>query len=979
MLHWQYNSYVLPLVMAAALSATLAFFAWRRRPASGATPLALLMLAVAEWTLAYAWEVGSPNPQTKHLWAQMQYLGIVTVPVAWLAFVFQYTGRGKWLTRRNMAVLVVEPLLILLLVRTNDGHKLIWRDTSLIASGFPLSYTYGVGAWGNIAYSYLLLLIGTFLLLQALVRSPRVYRRQVVTLLIGALAPWVGNALYISSLNPFPHLDLTPFAFTLTGLLVTWGLFRFRLLDIVPVAREAVVESMSDGVMVLDVQNRIVDLNPAAQRIIGRSVAEAIGQPAAQVWPGRPDLVERYGDVTVAHAEVVLDEEGAQRTYDLHISPLYDRRSRLTGRLVVLRDITERKWAEEALRRRAEELAALHATSLDITARLELSDLLRRIVRRAAELLGASGGGLYLYRPERDELELVVSHNQATDYTGVRLKVGEGLSGRVAATGQPLIVNDYRTWEGRASVYDEASFTVVIGVPLRWQERILGVINVTDLSERQPFDENDLHLLEAFAQQAAVALENARLHEGVLRQLEQLDVLYQVAEAGSRTLELQPLLQGLLDRILVVTGMQIGAIYQLDQTTQQLRLLVHRGLPAEFVTRVKTYAPGEGITGRALASGQAVVFEDALDVPEVREKARQGRFRSQISLPLKVGGKVNGVLNLNSKEPRAWPPDEIRWLEAVAGQAAIAIENARLFEEIEERRMYLEGVLGAAPDAIVALDARCCIVEWNAGAERLFGYSREEAIGQNIDRLITSPDVFEEAAEFTQVVMGGLEVPPVETIRYRRDGSPVDVIVAGSPILVRDEFIGMVAVYTDITVRKRAEEELAYMATHDVLTGLPNRRLFNDRLYLAMARACRHRQKLAVMLLDLDHFKDVNDTLGHRMGDQLLQVVCDRLATLLRESDTVARMGGDEFMLLLPEIAGVEGATEVAAKILEAFREPYVFDGHEISITTSIGIALYPDDGEDGDTLMKNADIAMYRAKDRGRDNYQCYTTAEEG
>ncbi len=133
------------------------------------------------------------------------------------------------------------------------------------------------------------------------------------------------------------------------------------------------------------------------------------------------------------------------------------------------------------------------------------------------------------------------------------------------------------------------------------------------------------------------------------------------------------------------------------------------------------------------------------------------------------------------------------------------------------------------------------------------------------------------------------------------------------------------------------------------------------------------------MLLDLDHFKEVNDTLGHGVGDKLLQVVGDRLTSILRKGDTVARMGGDEFMVLLPEIAGGEDAAEVAAKILEAFREPFVFDGHELHITTSIGIAIYPDDGEDGDTLTKNADIAMYRAKDRGRDNYQRYTKPSQG
>jgi len=177
----------------------------------------------------------------------------------------------------------------------------------------------------------------------------------------------------------------------------------------------------------------------------------------------------------------------------------------------------------------------------------------------------------------------------------------------------------------------------------------------------------------------------------------------------------------------------------------------------------------------------------------------------------------------------------------------------------------------------------------------------------------------------------------------------------------------------DITERKRTEQQLAFMATHDPLTGLPNRMLFNDRLTVALAYAQRNRQKLTVMLLDLDSFKQINDTLGHSVGDQLLRAVGDRLKGSLRKTDTVARMGGDEFLLLLPQIARAEDAATVAQHIMKTFQAPFSLEGRELCITASIGIAIYPDDGEDVDTLLRNADKAMYRAKQKGRNNYQRY------
>ena len=178
----------------------------------------------------------------------------------------------------------------------------------------------------------------------------------------------------------------------------------------------------------------------------------------------------------------------------------------------------------------------------------------------------------------------------------------------------------------------------------------------------------------------------------------------------------------------------------------------------------------------------------------------------------------------------------------------------------------------------------------------------------------------------------------------------------------------------EISERIRAEKAIKHLANHDALTGLPNRRLFNERIHLEISRAQRNNQKIGIMLFDLDHLKKVNDSYGHNAGDLLLQAVSQRLLGLLRKSDTIARMGGDEFLLILPEMNQPQDAIQTAERILNALSTPFHLESYEVFITTSIGIAIFPDDGDEVNSLVKKADIAMYKAKEKGGNVYHFYT-----
>jgi diguanylate cyclase (GGDEF)-like protein/PAS domain S-box-containing protein len=262
------------------------------------------------------------------------------------------------------------------------------------------------------------------------------------------------------------------------------------------------------------------------------------------------------------------------------------------------------------------------------------------------------------------------------------------------------------------------------------------------------------------------------------------------------------------------------------------------------------------------------------------------------------------------------------------------------------------------------------ILECNEALARTFGYeSPAELVAQ------PAANVYEQS-EDRQRLMSRLKeqrvLSNIEVRMRRRDGTPIWVL-ENMTLLDGDIIEGTII---DITDRKTAQEQMEYQAYHDVLTDLPNRLLFRDRIGVALAHAKRHRTSAAVMFLDLDQFKIVNDSLGHTVGDSLLRAAGARLVTSVRAHDTVARMGGDEFTILLSDVNGSSDAATVAQKLLDAVSHPIIVDGHELFVTTSIGIALFPEDGGDAETLLKNADRAMYHAKEQGRNNYQFASVA---
>jgi PAS domain S-box-containing protein/putative nucleotidyltransferase with HDIG domain len=356
----------------------------------------------------------------------------------------------------------------------------------------------------------------------------------------------------------------------------------------------------------------------------------------------------------------------------------------------VAHDITERKQAEEALRQHAAQLEALRQVGLELTAQLDLDALLLSIVSRAVELVKGVSGGLYLYRPEEDALEWAVAVGPILTPIGTFLCQGEGLSGKVWETGEPLIVDDYQAWEGQAAVYEGYPFRALVGVPVHWGDEFLGVLDVR-ADPPHTFSPADAELLSLFATQAAIAIRNARLHEETRRRLEYMRALRSVDTAITASMDLHPTLNTLLDQAISQLQVDAATVLLFNPHMQTLEHAAGRGFRTDALQHTSLRL-GEGQAGRAALEHRMVSITDLHEARNAFARAPlldMENFVAYFAVPLIAKGQIKGVLEIFHRAPL--DPDEewLNFLEALATQAAIALDNATLFADLQRANVEL--------------------------------------------------------------------------------------------------------------------------------------------------------------------------------------------------------------------------------------------------------------------------------------------------
>jgi len=306
------------------------------------------------------------------------------------------------------------------------------------------------------------------------------------------------------------------------------------------------------------------------------------------------------------------------------------------------------------------------------------------------------------------------------------------------------------------------------------------------------------------------------------------------------------------------------------------------------------------------------------------------------------------------------------------------LERSAYAEALFLERERAQVTLNSIGDAVISTDVAGNVTYLNPVAEKMTGWLWQEASGRPLQEVLRIIDGDSREPALNPLAMAILHNRSVglsaNCVLIRRDGHESGIEDTAAPIRdPRGRVTGAVIVFHDVSVARAMSLRMSYLAQHDFLTELPNRLLLNDRLGQAIASAKRHRTSLAVLFLDVDHFKHINDSLGHAIGDQLLQSIARRLAACVRNSDTVSRHGGDEFIVLLSEVSRAEDAAFTADKILAAVSRPHRIGHQDLQVTVSVGIGVYPDDGADAETLLKNADTALFQAKAHGRSNHQFF------
>ncbi len=698
---WQFTPYIIFTLLPVVIAAAVAYLAWQRRAVPGTPFFIAVMLGLIWWSIFYTVEMVSTDREFMIRVAQIQYLGIVSAPVCWFLFVLSYTGSKRNVTRPVVLALFIVPILVLGFVLTNDLHSLHWAelDIDVATRLVSLDITYGPIFWIHTVYSYALLFMSTLLLWRFARRSHSVYRNQARALGAGAIFPWMGNFVYLFDLLPNPNLDTTPFFFAVSGAIVGWAAFRYRLLDLIPIARWEMVHSMGDAILALDLQHRILDLNPIAEEILNLGAAQLVGQALSEVIPEEEyerfvELLSTVPEAQAVRQELKLETTDEVRYYDVRISSLLDHVNRRSGYLLVLHDVTARKSLEASLEVQVQRIEKMLAIARATTHYLTLIEMLRNTLDIIVSLTNAERGNIFLLNEERRVTRNIMALADTPAVASETLTatiIKDGLLGWLYDHQQVALIEDThddKRWEplpGKTNGTRSA-----LGVPIVQGEQMIGLLL---LQHPQPdhFSSRDAEMMLAATQQMALAIWNAQMYEEQRRMVEEQTILYEVLRALHQPRHPDQLVQAAVTTVAGITRWPLVAFVSLDSSTTSLEVEAIAGEMAAACDH--TLPMSQALLQRNWQEGKSFYTTDIRAVGEgLLELPEDSPIVSLLLVGLRQERQVRRLLCIASNERAAFSIEERRLAEALGDVITLALRNAQLYitlqtELIERKRV----------------------------------------------------------------------------------------------------------------------------------------------------------------------------------------------------------------------------------------------------------------------------------------------------
>jgi diguanylate cyclase (GGDEF)-like protein/PAS domain S-box-containing protein len=974
-MHWNFGLFSLLLFIAALLALVVAIYAWEKRSMPTGRWLFLLMVGIAIWSICDAIEAAAPDIPTRVLLSQISYIGIYSVPPSLIGLVVAYSDYDKWLTRRNIILLWIIPVIMVLLAATNNWHNLVWSGYAFDPENHSiLIYYRGALFWLGLIYAYTTLAFGSFILLQMAMRYSAIFRMQSIALVLASVIPILANVIYILRLGPYPYRNFTPLAFLITGMLTGLSIFRFRMLDLLPVARDKLIASIKDAIIVLDHRNHVVEVNQETQRIFGIQVDSSIGKPLSEVFSDWPQLIEGILNFDSTPDKPNVIQLVPDRWYDVQSSLINDKWGELIGRVILLRDISSLKIMDSALRA-SEELYRNVTERVNDGIVIAQDEIIKYANPKVLELLGMTEDEI-LSSPfseflSPDQIEFVKENYRRRIHGEAPPSIYESALQRTDGTVIPIELN--------------VALMQYLGKPA-----VLASIN--DISERYKAEQE----IRSYARQQ--------------------ELLNKIVQASLESLELEKMLDVIADSLSELFNADGCYITLWDEERQIiLPATSHKAQREKFIYGPKPDPQEPSLSKVALSEGRVISVENAHNSPLISERFTDAfPVKSLLGLPFIAGDKKLGAALMAYEKLHEFTPEEMLLGERAARQIALAILKTQLIEEERHQRMMAEAyqemgkILTSSLNFNTVLDnmihllkefipfdaaAILQVNEGNVSVLRSMGY------GDFGNRVITEkcniedmPGINRVLSEKEPVILSksgqqlGREIPQYALYNQSWMGVPIiyeDEIIGiyslekGETDFFTENHLGSMTIFSNQAALAITNANLfgqvQQMAIIDPLTGIFNRWYFYTLLNQEMVRSTRYKNKFSLMMLDIDHYKQINDTYGHNIGDEVLNEFVNLCKANLRSVDTISRFGGEEFLILAPEL-GKKGALILAERLRNLVENtPLLTSAGPVSITVSVGVTIISGDKINTDYLqnvnmiISQADQAMYMAKESGR------------